>query len=42
MVRESTELIQFLSVDSCREDALSLNNWEGSPSACVDDGLFDL
>ena len=42
MVRESTELIWFSSVDSYREDALSLNNREGLPSARVDDGLFDL
>ena len=42
MARESTELIQFLFGDSCQEDALFMNNREGSPSARVDDGLFDL
>ena len=28
-------------MDSCWEDALSLNNREGLPNARVDDGLFD-
>ena len=39
MVRESNELIRFSSVDSCREDALSVNIREGSPSSRVDDEL---
>ena len=42
MVRESTELIRFVSGDSCQEDALFVNNREGLPSARVEDGLFDL
>ena len=39
VVRESTELIRFLSVDSCREDALPVNNRKGSPSARMDEWL---
>ena len=42
MVKELTELSRFLFGDSCQEDAFSVNNREGSPSACMDDGLFDL